>query len=79
MDGKINTVITGTSAQRMELAKELERMEEEGKIVFGLSVCSESIMSCYVQDRKNKHIHFVDGSEGGYTRAAVMLKAKLSA
>ncbi|WP_338034474.1 DUF3095 family protein [Lacinutrix algicola] len=35
-----------------------------------------SIMSCYFEDREEKHIHFVDGTEGGYTSAAIMLKEK---
>jgi hypothetical protein len=26
-----------------------------------------------------KHIHFIDGSDGGYTRAAGVLKKKLAA
>lgn len=33
-------------------------------------------MSCYIEDRKEKHIHFVDGTEGGYTSAARMFKEK---
>ncbi len=79
VDGKINTVITGTEQNRIELENELNRLEIEGLISYGLAVCKESIMSCYVQDRKANHIHFVDGSEGGYTRAATVLKKKLRA
>ncbi|MGO3156047.1 MAG: DUF3095 family protein [Mesonia sp.] len=37
-----------------------------------------SVMSCYVLDRKTKHSHFVDGTEGGYTSAAKMFKTKLN-
>lgn len=33
-------------------------------------------MTCYIEDRKYKHIHFVDGADGGYTEAAKELKAK---
>jgi hypothetical protein len=33
-------------------------------------------MSCYVRDWDDGHIHFVDGSEGGYTKAAKLIKAK---
>jgi len=36
-------------------------------------------MSCYVRDRKDQHVHFVDGSGGGYTQAAGMLKKKIRA
>ena len=33
-------------------------------------------MSCYVRNLNEEHIHFVDGAEGGYTKAAGMLKRK---
>ncbi len=79
VDGRINTVISGKKENRIELENELNRLESEGLIHYGLLVCKESIMSCYVQDRKSNHIHFVDGSEGGYTRAATVLKKKLRA
>ncbi|MGQ2985410.1 DUF3095 domain-containing protein [Flavobacterium sp.] len=77
IDGKINTVITGSSRQREDLQKLLETMEKEGSILYGLHVSNASVMSCYVRDMEDGHIHFVDGSEGGYTQAARMLKGKL--
>jgi hypothetical protein len=77
IDGKINTVISGTLEQRTALHDELNEMEKSGKILYGLHVSSSSIMSCYVRDREDGHIHFVDGSEGGYTHAAIDLKRKL--
>jgi hypothetical protein len=36
-------------------------------------------MTCYIENRNNKHIHFLDGSNGGYTEAAKELKPKLQA
>ena len=77
VDGRINTVIAGKRAQRLQLEKELDQMEKAGEIVYGMFVSSESIMSCYVRDRKDKHIHFVDGADGGYTMAATVWKEKL--
>ena len=77
LDGRINTVMAGTRAQRAILTTQLDRMEQANRITYGLFVSPESVMSCYVQDRVDKHIHFVDGSEGGYTMAARMLKDKL--
>jgi len=78
LDGKINTVISGNEQQRLMLAKYLDELEVEGAILYGLYVSRNSTMSCYVRDLVNEHIHFVDGSEGGYTQAAKILKAKLS-
>ncbi|WP_374951314.1 DUF3095 family protein, partial [Mucilaginibacter sp.] len=77
IDGKINTVISGTKKQRAALQLELDNLEKRGQIYYGLHVSTASVMSCYVRDLIDGHIHFVDGSEGGYTQAAMMLKAKL--
>lgn len=77
IDGRINTVITGTSNQRELLQNELNKLENDGEIIYGLHVSSESVMSCYVRNLKDKHIHFVDGAEGGYTKAAGMIKLKI--
>ena len=77
VDGKINTVISGNQQQRKQLQKVLDQLEQSGEILYGLHTSSASIMSCYVRDHDDMHVHFVDGSEGGYTQAATMLKAKL--
>nr|WP_295922421.1 DUF3095 domain-containing protein [uncultured Dyadobacter sp.] len=79
IDGKINTVITGTPAQREALEKALGELESAGEIHYGMHVSKESVMSCYVHDLKDGHIHFVDGGDGGYTKAAGVLKQKFRA
>lgn len=77
VDGRINTVISGSATQREQLIKELDKLEAMGEISYGISTSAESVMSCYVRDLHDGHVHFVDGSLGGYTRAAVSLKSKL--
>lgn len=77
IDGRINTVITGTEKQRLALQKALQHLEDTGEISFGIYVSGESVMSCYVRDFEDEHIHFVDGADGGYTKAAGILKQKL--
>jgi hypothetical protein len=79
IDGRINTVISGTAAQRKELEHALNKLEEEGLIRYGLFVSKESVMSCYVRSMNENHVHFIDGSDGGYTKAAAVLKKKLFA
>jgi hypothetical protein len=79
IDGKINTVISGTSRQRELLESALSALETSGDIRYGLFVSKESVMSCYVRNFNENHVHFVDGSDGGYTRASGVLKRKLSA
>lgn len=76
IDGRINTVISGTKKQCDQLINTLSKLEHEQKICFGYHVTDASIMSCYVRNMDEDHIHFVDGLGGGYTQASKMLKAK---
>ena len=56
----------------------LEVLEERGDIIFGQHVSPEALMTCLVFDlAKSRHIHFIDGGGGGFTRAAVELKKKI--
>lgn len=77
IDGGLTTVLSGKQSQMDALEAHLENLEKSGKITFGLHTTYASIMSCYVENMEKDHIHFVDGTEGGYTSAATMLKAKL--
>jgi len=72
-------VITGSAEQRKLLFDYLDTVEEEGLIKYGYHISEESIMSCYVRNIKtDEHIHFIDGGNGGYTKAANVLKQKLA-
>jgi hypothetical protein len=77
IDGKINTVITGSAQQREMLEAALNEIETSGEILYGLHVSNESVMSCYVRNMNDRHVHFVDGAEGGYTNAATIVKKKI--
>ena len=77
LDGRINTVISGTAEQRRQLIQDLDDWESKGDLVYGYYVSAESIMSCYVRNRTDQHIHFVDGAGGAYTEAAKILKSKM--
>ena len=76
IDGKINTVISGSAQQRQQLESALTKIEKDGEIIYGLYVSKESVMSCYVRNLNDGHVHFVDGAEGGYTKAAGIIKLK---
>jgi hypothetical protein len=78
LDGRINTVITGNSKQREQLIAALTDLEIRGEILYGIHVSRTSVMSCYVPDQMDGHIHFVDGSGGGYTQASRTLKEKVN-
>ena len=77
IDGSINTVISGDRDQIDKLIAYLDEMEAAKKINYGIHITHASVMSCYVEDRKDNHIHFVDGTDGGYTSAAKIFKTKM--
>ena len=77
MDGSINTVITGAPSQREQMLAILDKMEDEGNILYGYYISTASVLSCYVTTLDDYHVHFVDGENGGYTRASKVLKQKL--
>jgi len=77
IDGSINTVISGDQDQIDKLIIYLDEMEANKKFNYGIHVTHASVMSCYVEDRKDNHIHFVDGTDGGYTAAAKVFKTKM--
>jgi hypothetical protein len=79
IDGRINTVISGTAEQRKHLVGVLDLLEKMDVITYGIHLSTASVMSCYVRNMEDGHIHFVDGADGGYTRAAQTLKRKMPA
>ena len=78
IDGTLNNVISGKQKEINELIYFLDQLEKKGDIIYGIHITHASVLSCYVEDMKSKHIHFVDGTEGGYTTAAKMYKAKMA-
>ena len=47
-----------------------------GLIDYGLHAQASALMTCIVPSlARNDHIHFIDGADGGYARAAERLKA----
>lgn len=78
VDGRINTVISGNKIQREQFISALDVLEDSDEIRYGFSISQESVISCYVRNLNDRHVHFVDGAEGGYNRASSMLKKKLA-
>lgn len=78
LDGRINTIMSGTADQREKLLSVLKELELAGEIFYGMHVSNASVMSCYVPDHMDGHIHFVDGFGGGFTQASRVLKGKMN-
>jgi hypothetical protein len=77
IDGRINTIISGRRDRHLLFMDYLSAREKEHLLVFGHHTSKESIITCYIENRNEKHMHFVDGSDGGYTEAAKGFKIKL--
>jgi len=79
VDGTLNCIISGTTNKIDQLIGYLDELETQQEMTYGIHITHASIMSCYVQNRSQEHVHFIDGTEGGFTKAAEMFKAKLIA
>lgn len=76
-DGMLRMVMDGSEAQYRDLHSYLEGQRREGRLVFGMHKSSEALVTCIVFSYNGNHVHFVDGSDGGYAMAARGLKAQL--
>ena len=55
-------------------------LNTQGRIAFGTHRSDHALMTCLVFSlTKGEHVHFVDGSDGGFAMAAVQLKAQILA
>ncbi|MEO1143394.1 MAG: DUF3095 family protein [Pseudomonadota bacterium] len=47
-----------------------------GKIIYGIHLQDEALITCVVPSiHQGDHVHFIDGSDGGYAQAAKKMKA----
>ena len=77
-DDTLRMVIDCSAGQAALIRAMLEDLRARGKVYFGLHESGAALMTCFVYDVSDgKHIHFVDGDNGGYAIAAKQLKAQL--
>ncbi len=77
-DDALRMIIDCSSSQAEEIRKTLKSMYEEEEIFYGVHESETSLMTCYVNGLdEGKHIHFVDGGDGGYAMAAKQLKRQM--
>jgi hypothetical protein len=76
-DGMLRMVIDGSDAQAAELEQFLEAQYRAGLLVYGMYKSREALVTCIVQSYNGNHMHFVDGSDGGYALAARGLKQQM--
>ena len=78
-DDMFRMVVDCSAIQKNKLESFLEKLRKEGDIYYGLHVSDQALMTCLVfSSAQSKHIHFIDGSNGGYALAASYMKKQQS-
>ena len=77
-DGMLRMVMDGTEQQFNQLQQFLTAENQLGNLAFGMHKSREALVTCIVRSYTGNHMHFVDGSDGGYALAARGLKAQLA-
>ncbi|MBI3374994.1 MAG: DUF3095 domain-containing protein [Betaproteobacteria bacterium] len=72
-------ILSGTAAQREALAAWLEARFARRELVYGVHVTNRAHMTCLVFDYAGRHLHFIDGADGGLFLAAKALKRRVAA
>ncbi|MBT5551919.1 MAG: DUF3095 domain-containing protein [Nitrospina sp.] len=77
-DDTLRMTIDSKPEQRQQLVEYLEAQKEAGTLFYGIQISDSALMTCMVFDRKDRHLHFVDGASGGYALAAKQMKSQLA-
>jgi hypothetical protein len=79
-DGILRTVLDVTQVQAELIERHLEREYRDGRLVWGMHLADTALMTCLVFSlESHEHVHFIDGSDGGFAMAAVGFKERLRA
>ncbi len=78
-DEALRMVLDLSDEQLAVIEAELEKAHAEGHLAYGLHRAHSPLITCYLRSYSGNHVHFIDGSDGGYALAARQLKSQLSA
>jgi len=71
-------VLAGNAAQREALTAWLDQRFARRELVYGVHVANRAQMTCLVFDHSGRHLHFIDGADGGLSMAAKALKERVA-
>jgi len=77
-DALLRMVIDISAEMTIQLRQYLDEQKTKGLLFYGMHSSKAALMTCFVKTTDpGKHIHFVDGSDGGYAIAAKELKKQI--
>jgi hypothetical protein len=77
-DELLRMVVDVTPELKNQIISKLDEWSVAGDLIYGVHSSPSALMTCFVEDTNNdQHIHFIDGSDGGYAMAAKDLKKKM--
>jgi hypothetical protein len=76
-DEMLRMVIDVTADEHHALLALLEAEHAGGHVVYGCHPSAAALMTCMIGDYSARHLHFIDGADGGYALAARQLKRQL--
>ena len=78
-DDTLRLLLDCSAAQADAIDAMLAQRARQGELKYGLHRSDSALMTCLVFNlEKGEHLHFVDGSDGGFTSAARNMKTKQS-
>nr|WP_320136399.1 DUF3095 family protein [uncultured Amphritea sp.] len=78
-DDTLRMVLNCSASEHQAIDSYLRSQGLAGQVVYGIQVSDAAQMTCYVESMTDGgHLHFVDGTDGGYALAAKKLKQALS-
>lgn len=76
-DDTLRMVLDCSPEQAARLEAYLDGLRKKGLVYYGLHASPSALITCYVHSTDpGGHIHFVDGSHGGYAMAAKSMKTQ---
>lgn len=76
-DDTLRLTLDLNSEEFMALKVYLDDLHQQDRIVYGIHVSDSAQITCMVESHNQRHLHFIDGSNGGYASASVQLKRQL--
>lgn len=76
LEGMLRQVMAGTVDQRSQIETYLREQYAKGRLIYGHSCSTSAMLTCLQVRPEGEHIHFVDGADGGYARAARALRSR---